>query len=207
MSKYLITVNRKRGSGGSDIAKLLADRLGIKYYDKELISLAAKESGYAESLFESADEKPSNSLLYSIAMGTYSPQTWFLNTEEPFTNDRLFSIQAEVIRKIAAEPCIIVGRCADFILRDDPDVTSVYTYASFEYRKRSVLGANKALSEKEAESYLKKMDKSRSNYYNYYTNRVWDNPCNYHAAINTEFYSREDAATLIETAVRLKKKA
>lgn len=202
MQNKIITINRQYGSNGREIGKVLAEKLGIGFYDKEIITLAAKESGYTESIFENADERPSNSLLYSIVNGQYNPRAWFYGGTDVLTGDTLFSIQAEVIRKVSENPCVIVGRCADFLLRDNPSLVSVFTHASFENRVARTMQANPSLSEKEATGLVKKMDKSRTTYYSYYANRQWDAATNYDLCLCTDTLSVDNAVELIEEFIR-----
>jgi len=204
MSKYIITINRQYGSGGREVGRRLAEELRIPFYDKELISLAAKESGFTEAVFENADEKPSNSLLYSIVTGSYSPASWLMGTNEILTNDTLYGIQADVIRKIAAESCVIVGRCADFTLRDNPDLFTVFTHAPLEARCAVAIHENPNFNSREAENFVRKMDKTRANYYSYYANRPWDIALNYDLVINTDSLGVEGAVTLIKNALNLR---
>lgn len=199
----IITINRQYGSGGREIGQKLSEKLGIGFYDKELISIAAKDSGFAEALFENADEKPSNSLLYSIVSGSYNPRAWFFGGTDILTNDTLFNIQAEVIRKVSAKPCVIVGRCADFILREREDLFTVFTRASQASRIKFVADANPKYSQKECENYIKKMDKSRTNYYSYYTNREWSDALNYDLCINTDKVSIDQSVELIIKALEM----
>jgi cytidylate kinase len=132
----IITVSRQFGSGGREIGEKLASKLDIPYYDNEIISRAAKESGFAEEAFEQAEKKATNSLLYSLAMGMNA----YGNQEIGFTHlsldDQLYLAQSNVIRKVAAEgPCVIVGRCADYVLRDVSNVVNVFIWADIEARK------------------------------------------------------------------------
>lgn len=121
----IVTIGRQFGSGGRTIGKKLAEQLGIAYYDKELISLASKESGICGEFFEKADEKTSGSLLKALAMG-FTINNAIFQSSDYLSNESLFGIQSDVIRKVAAEgPCVLVGRCADYILRENPDCISV----------------------------------------------------------------------------------
>jgi hypothetical protein len=196
-AKFIITINRQYGSHGREIGRKVAQELGVKYYDKELISLAAQESGYAQSMFENADEKPSNSLLYSLVMGSYATKGWFYQQNDVFSSDKLFSIQAEVIRSVAVESCVIVGRCADFLLREEPGLITVFTHASMDHRIEAVRPNHPGATEKELANMLKRGDKNRANYYNYYTSREWANLMNYHLVIDTAFTGVDNAVALI----------
>ena len=203
--KHIITINRLYGSKGLDVGQLLAKKLNIEFYDKELIALAAKDSGFTESIFESADEKPSNSLLYSIVTGSYNPRSWFVGNMDMLTNDTLFNIQADVIRSLADRSCVIVGRCADFILRDSPELFKVFLHASFESRVAFAAAEHPNFSQRELENFVRKQDKNRSNYYNYYANRSWDTASNYDLVLNTDTFGVDGAADLIIAALEAKK--
>jgi cytidylate kinase len=196
-AKFIITINRQYGSHGREIGRKLAEKLDVKYYDKELITLAAKESGYSRSLFENADEKPSNSLLYSLVMGSYAARGWFFQQDDVFSYDKLFSIQADVIRKVAAESCVIVGRCADFLLREEPGLITVFTHSPIEYRLKNARSDHPNISDKDLEALIRRADKSRANYYSYYTSRDWANLFNYNLAIDTSFTGIDGAVDLI----------
>ena len=129
----VITLARQLGSGGREIGKLLAERLEIPFYDKELLAEAAKQSGLSQTAFEEADEKPTNSFLYSLSVGSHMMAGAYTDYSQFLSNDQLFLKQAEAIRRIAGEgPCVIVGRCADYVLRENPRLTSVYVHADYE---------------------------------------------------------------------------
>ena len=170
--KIIITIGRQYGSGGREIGKLLAEQLGIVYYDKELINLASKESGICGEFFEKADEKTSGSLLKALAMG-FSMNNAIFQSNDYLSNESLFQIQSDVIRKVASkQSCILVGRCADYILRDDPNCISIFISATLNDRIRRAM-EYAHITEKDAEEYLHKADKSRASYYNYYTDKTW----------------------------------
>ena len=185
--KVIITIGRQFGSGGRVIGHKLAERLGIAYYDKELITLASKESGICGEFFEKADEKASNSLLKAFTMGFSLNNTIFQNNDY-LSNESLFQIQSDVIRKVAAEKsCILVGRCADYILRDNKDCLSVFISASLEDRIRRAMEYNDKLKASDAEEFLRKADKSRASYYNYYTDKTWGTADSYDLCINSSY--------------------
>lgn len=185
--KVIITIGRQFGSGGRVIGHKLAERLDIAYYDKELITLASKESGICGEFFEKADEKASNSLLKAFTMGFSLNSTIFQNNDY-LSNESLFQIQSDVIRKVAAEKsCILVGRCADYILRDNKDCLSVFISASLEDRIRRAMEYNDKLKASDAEEFLRKADKSRASYYNYYTDKTWGAADSYDLCINSSY--------------------
>ena len=179
----IITIARQFGSGGREIGEALSKELGIKFYDKELISIAAKESGVDPEVFDNVDEKAANSLLYSLSMGLYSFSSTYSSGQLP-VNDRLYLLQHKIIKQLASEePCIFVGRCADYVLRDRNDVVNVFIYADMDYRvKRAV--ELKGIKESKAEQTVVKTDKSRANYYNFYSGNKWGQAENYDLCIN-----------------------
>ena len=186
--KVIITIGRQFGSGGRLVGHRLAERLGIAYYDKELINLASKESGICGEFFEKADEKTSNSLLKAFTMGFFFFFALFQNNDY-LSNESLFQIQSDVIRKVAAEKsCILVGRCADYILRDNKDCLSVFISARMEDRIKRALEYNDKLKPENAEEFIRKADKSRASYYNYYTDKVWGAAESYDLCINSSYY-------------------
>ncbi len=195
----IITIARKYASGGRAIGQLLADRLNVPIYDKELIAMAAKKSGMSEEVFHSADERATSSLLYSLVMGTFSFGTVPAAGDMPI-NDKLFLIQSDIIKKAAEDsPCIIVGRCADYILRDRDDVLHVFVNANREARKKRAIefyGVDPA----KVEDTLNRKDKQRGNYYSFYTNKRWDDVSNYNLTLDSSFFGLEKSADLILAA-------
>ena len=134
--KIIYTIGRQFGSGGRQIGKALSAKLGIPYYDKELLTLAAKDSGFSEALFQNVDEKPASSLLYSLVMGNYPMSSGTLGFNEMPLNDQLFLIQSNTIRKVASQgSCIIIGRCADYVLKGNKDLISIFVHGEEGYRE------------------------------------------------------------------------
>ncbi len=202
--KHLVTINRQYGSNGDKVGRILAEKLGFAFYDKELIALAAKDSGFTETIFENADEKPSNSLLYSIVTGSYNPRSWFVGNMDMLTNDTLFNIQADVIRSLSDHSCVIVGRCADFILRDMPELLTVFIHSSFANRVEYARTERPSMTTKELEAYVRKQDKSRTSYYSYYANRPWDVASNYDLVIDIDKFGVDGAVSIITSALEIK---
>ena len=187
-NKTIITIGRQLGSGGRTIGKKLAERLGIAYYDSELINLDSKESGICGEFFEKADEKTSGGLLKAFAMG-FSMNSAIFQNNDYLSNESLFQIQSDVIRKVATEgSCVLVGRCADYILRDESNCLNVFVTARMEDRIKRVLEYNNELKENEVEEFINKADKSRSAYYNYYTDKVWGAAASYDLCVNSSYY-------------------
>lgn len=182
---YVITIARQFCSGGNAVGEALAKKLDIKLYDKQLITLAAKKSGYNEAVFEQADEVASNSLLYSVVMGSYPMGSLMFNHNNTVTNDNLFTLQSNIIKESAEnESCIVIGRCANYVLRDHPRLLSVYLWADMDYRKQRFTELYKEPKEKDIETELIKADKKRRNYYNYYSGKDWDSATSYDLVIN-----------------------
>lgn len=194
----IITISRQYGSGGRTIGRLLAEKLGTDFYDKELVTLASEKSGYTEGMFERATERRvTNSLLYSIAMVGNSPAVMY---DVP-VNEKLFAVQSDVIRKVAQNGgCVIVGRCADYILREDPRCFNVFIYASIEDRiKRAV--EEYGVEAKGAKDKVIKTDKQRASYYNFYTDGKWGSTANYDLCVSTSACGVSGAVDVIIAAL------
>ena len=185
MSNKIYTIGREFGSGGKAIGEKLAERLGIKLYDKELLQQAAKDSGFCEEIFENHDEKPTNSFLYSLVMDTYSVSGY---SAAPFLdmplNHKVFLAQFETIKKIAeTESCVIVGRCADYALADNPDCINIFIHADMDIRVRNVCKSLN-ITENKARDIINKTDKQRASYYNYYTSKKWGDSKSYNLSLD-----------------------
>lgn len=203
-NKYIITIARQFGSGGREIGEKLAKALGIPFYDKELISMAAKESGIDSEVFENVDEKATNSLLYSLSMGLYSYGNSFSAMGDLPVNDRLYILQHKIIKKLAEQgPCVIVGRCADYVLKERKDTVNIFIHANMDYRKQraiNVRGVDKA----RAEQVINKTDKVRANYYSFYSGQKWGFAQNYDLCIDSSKMSTEQAVNLIVEYLKIK---
>lgn len=180
----VITISRQYGSGGRFIGRKLAEALGIPFYDKELITMAAEESGMSKELFEKADEKAGSSLLYTLSMNSYLLHGMAGVPDLPL-NDKVFLIQSEMIRKVADKgPCVIVGRCADYVLREKENCLNVYIYSDLNDRVARAT-TYYGLSPERAREQMQKMDKKRASYYNFYTNLKWGRAENYDLSLNS----------------------
>ena len=201
MSKnYAITIGRQFGSGGREIAERLAELLGIKCYDKELLKMAADKKGVSPDYLRKVDEKANNSLLYALAMGVSMHRAGATGAEMPI-NDKLFIAQTEIIKELAeAESAIFVGRCADYILRHHPARISFFVYTDYEKRVERVMQEYDC-PRKEAEDMINKTDKSRVNYYNFYTGKKWGKHDNYHLAVDSAVLGVEGTAQMLAAAV------
>ena len=196
----IITIGRQYGSAGREIGSKVAEAFGIKLYDKEMLARAAKESGICEEIFETHDEKPTNSFLYSLVMDTYSGSTY---TDMPI-NHKVFLAQFDAIKKIADEgPCILVGRCADYALESYPNVVSVFIHADLDARIRRIARLYN-LTDAKAKDTIVKADKKRASYYNYYTNKKWSDSASYELCLNSSELGIEGTAKAIEQYVQLK---
>ena len=185
MANKIYTIGREFGSGGKQVGEKLAERLGIKLYDKELLQQAAKDSGFCEEIFENHDEKPTNSFLYSLVMDTYSVSGY---SAAPFLdmplNHKVFLAQFETIKKIAEqESCVIVGRCADYALAENPDCINVFIHADMDFRIRNIC-KKLDVTDNKARDIINKTDKQRASYYNYYTSKTWGDAKSYNLSLD-----------------------
>ena len=194
MDKKLITISREFGSGGRLIGKRLAEKLDIPYYDKELLDRIAEESGFSKEMMVEAEKKAKNSFLYSLAsaMGTGEA-----GPESLSLNERFFLAQFDTIRRIADEgSCVIVGRCADYVLRGMPEATNVFIYAEEADKiKRAV--QEYGVPEDSVKKLMKDTDKARANYYAYHTGKKWGEHVNYNLSIDSGYIEIEDIVDLI----------
>lgn len=202
-NKIILTIGRQFASGGREIGKKLAKALNIAYYDKELMTLAAKESGLCEDCFEKADERASSGLSYAFSMG-YSYMGLFTPYADVLSNDRLFLYQSEAIRKLAEESsCVIVGRCADYILRDNPNCLSLFIHNTKENRIQRIIETQN-LTVEQANELMTKTDKSRASYYNYYTNKEWGVASSYNISIDVSVLGIDESVEFIKNFVERK---
>lgn len=202
LNDTIINIGRQYGSGGRDIGIKLAEDLNVPYYDKELLKRAAKNSGLCEKLFESFDEKP-KSLLYSLVVDPYSfnpnPTGYGLIEED------VYVAVFEAVRKIADEgPCVIIGRCADYALKDYKKCLNLFIYAPIEKRIERIANAEN-ISEEKAKERIKKVDKQRASYYNFYTNKKWGDVKSYDYCIDSSVLGIDGTADLIKYILEKKK--
>ena len=202
----IITITRQFGSGGHDIGKALADKLNIPFYDKELISLAAKESGICPEVFENVDEKATNSLMYSLSVGLYNYGNGFSTMGDLPVNDRLYILQHKIIKELAEKgPFVVVGRCADYVLKDKPNVLKVFIYASMDSRIKRAVDRHE-IDPARAKQAVLKTDKNRANYYSFYSGEKWGLADNYDLCINTTYLSTEQAVDIIVSYMNVRNK-
>lgn len=196
--KFVINIGRQLGSGGRAIAAILAQHYGITAYDRNLIELAAKESGFGQEFFENADERKSHGFFHSI-FSNRAIANALGNNDSCLSNDALFKVQSDIIRDLAEkESCIFIGRCADYILRDHPCSINLFFTADLEDRIAH-MSREKGITAEQAEELIEKADSHRADYYNYYSGKTWGAAESYDLCINTSHLGHEATAqTLIE---------
>ena len=195
--RSIITVGRQFGTGGHEIGEKLADRLGIKCYDKELIKRVAKESGLCDEILEIHDERPTSSFLYNLVMDTYSFGITNSNYVDMPLSHKVFLAQFDTIKKIANEgPCVIVGRCADYALADLPNVLNLFIYGKMDKRIERIMDKY-SVSEKEARDMVIKKDKQRASYYNYYSTKKWGKAETYDLCVDSTVLGRDGTVELL----------
>ena len=201
---YIITISREFGSGGHEIGKRLAEDLDIAFYDKNILEVAAKESGICQEFFEANDESYTTSFLFSLVMGNYPVNAnGTVNTEMPL-NHRLFLAQFDTIKKIAEEgPCVIVGRCADYVLKDRDDVLNFFVMGNMVEKKKRIL-ERYDIEKNKVEDFIKKTDKRRAHYYNYYSDMKWGEAKNYDFCINSSKTGIQGAVDLMKSYINIK---
>ncbi len=193
----IYTFEREFGSGGHIVGERLANKLGIPFYDSQIVDLAAKNAGVNRKLFEGYDEKPTNSFLYSLVMGTYTTMNPVSQTPNLNISDRLFAEEADIIREAADKgPCVIVGRCSSYILRDRPNVVRTFITADLKTRVEHAIN-DLGMSPNRIEDEICKRDKKRSNYFNYYSGQKWENASSYDLTISTSKVGYDGAVDMI----------
>ena len=203
----IITIGRQFGSGGREIGEKLAKHYGIKYYDKELLTRTAKESGFCEEMMHNHDERPTNSFLYNLVMDTYS----FGYNSSAFVDmpisHKVFLAQFDTIKKIANEgPCVIVGRCADYALSEYPNCLHVFIHADEKSKIKHIMEKHgDVTTEQKARDMMIKKDKQRQSYYNYYSSKKWGDAKSYHLSIDSSLLGIDGSVEIIKKFVELKK--
>lgn len=203
--KYVITIGRSFGSGGRMVGQIIADKLGIGYYDKKLLSKAAEKSGLDDEYARLNDERMPRMFAGIIPFSTgYYPSGWLGPT--PATGpDSIYSAQCDLICELAAsESCVIVGRTADYILRKVPDVVNIFVHAPLDVCAARVLERGEASSLDEARAMVTRMNKLRANFYNFYTDKRWSNACGYDLCVDSSIMPLEDLADYIIRFVHIK---
>jgi cytidylate kinase len=201
-NSIIINVGRQLGSGGHDIGRMLALDFGAKYYDRELLNLAAKESGFSEKFFEQHDEKR------GFLKGLFNMQTSHFSGgsmyKTNFSQESLFQFQSDAIIKAAKEgSCVFVGRCADYVLRDFPNTVNVFVSASMEYRVSQIMN-KQHLDEDSAMAFIEKRESERAEYYNYYTGKKWGHAASYDICIDSSVLGILESEKIIAAFIKKK---
>lgn len=192
MKKIIITLGRQFGCGARDIGKRVAENLGIDYFDKEIMKIAAKESGIDEKLFAYYDERPSRSFLYNVSLEGYS----FMNNTASTIEDRVFQYQFEAIKKAGEKSCVIVGRCADYIFDGDESAFRVFIRADDDYRLKRVMNKY-SMDEKSASKEIRNVDKKRAKFHDFYSDSKWGDASSYDLCINVSKLGADNAVDII----------
>ena len=200
--RFAITIGRQYGSGGKEIGLRVGELLGLKVYDKELLTMAAEKKGINPDFLRRVDEKAASSLLYTLAMGSSLHSARHLGVDVPI-NDQLFIAQTEIIKEISEqESAIFIGRCADYILRNHPHRLSFFVYSDYDSRVHRIMTQH-GVKRSEAESMINKTDKKRVNYYNFYTGKKWGRFENYHMSLDSSLLGVEGTAQMIAQLVKI----
>jgi cytidylate kinase len=199
MQEKIITISRQCGSGGHSIGSELANRLDVPFYDKEIIEMAAKESGFHKEFIEEKGEHMNNSLLFNIARyASYGGRRRY--EEYQPLQDQIYFAQVKIIKELAGKgPCVIVGRCADYVLRDRNDVLNVFIHADMAFKKKRCMERGQ-FSDEKADDMIRRRDKLRADHYQYYTDQKWGDSLNYHLCLDSGIFSIEKCVSMIEDA-------
>ena len=201
---FVINIGRQLGSGGRNIADILSRHYGITAYDRKIIELAAKESGFGQEFFENADEKKSYGFFHSIFSNRAIANALGSN-DSCLSNDALFKVQSDIIRDLAEkESCIFIGRCADYILREHPRHINIFLTANLEDRIAR-MASEKGITAEQAEELIEKTDRRRADYYNYYSGKTWGASESYDLCINTSHLGHEGTAKMLIDYIELRK--
>ncbi len=196
--KTIITIGRQFGSGGKEIGETLAKELGIPFYDRELLTRAAKESGFCEEMIQNHDERPTNSFLYNLVMDTYSFGYNSAAMVDMPISQKVFLAQFDAIRKIADEgPCVIVGRCADYALSEYDNCLNIFIHGNQKCKIERIMRKYELNDQKAKEMMIKK-DKQRQSYYNYYSSKKWGRADSYDLTVNSSVLGIEGSVKLIK---------
>ncbi len=202
MNNYVITIGRGYGSGGRTIGKMLADKLGINYYDKEIMRLASKESGINQQFFAMADEKLKQTNIFKVSQNVYRGETF--SDVDQISNTELYNYQARVLRELATrESFVIMGRCADFVLKDYKNVTKVFVHASIDKCVKNVSSMS-SMTEEELKKFIMQTDYQRSQYYRFHTGREWSDARNYDICLNTDGMTLDNCVETINNYRKMK---
>lgn len=201
----VITIARQYGSGGRTVGKMLAEQLGIHYYDKELMKMAAEESGISEKLFNTADENVRHLTLLERAVGkVYHGQLLSPDSSDFTSSENLFNYQADIIKKLAeTEPCVIVGRCADFVLKDYDNVVRCFVCAPMPFLMEHA-AKNQPMRGAELQKFIEKTDQHRAAYYEYHTGQIWNDARNYDLCLDSSRLGFDRTAEAIKAYAKVR---
>lgn len=193
----IYTIEREFGSGGHIVGEKLAKILNIPFYDSQIVDMAAKNAGVSRKIFEGFDEKPTNSFLYSLVMGSYTAAGSLTQSSDLNMSDKLFMEEAKIIREAAEKgPCVVVGRCGSYVLRERKDVVRVFCTADIDFRIHHAVN-DLGMPEKRIEDALLKRDKKRASYFNYYTGKRWSDASSYDLCVSTSTVGIDGAVDTI----------
>lgn len=193
----IYTIEREFGSGGHIAGEKLAKILNIPFYDSQIVDMAAKNAGVSRKIFEGFDEKPTNSFLYSLVMGSYTAAGSLTQSSDLNMSDKLFMEEAKIIREAAEKgPCVVVGRCGSYVLRERKDVVRVFCTADIDFRIHHAVN-DLGMPEKRIEDALLKRDKKRASYFNYYTGKRWSDASSYDLCVSTSTVGIDGAVDTI----------
>jgi len=198
MDNIVITIARQYGSGGKTVGKMVAEELGIPFYSREIVRLASEESGINEALFGEVDEKLGRTSLFKLSKTVYDGELISPDSDDFVSHRNLFNYQAKIIKDLAAkESCVIIGRCADYVLRDYPNVMSVFVHADEQFCFERAMERN-SLSHRDMEKYIARTDKYRGDYYKYYTGNEWNDARNYDLCLNSAELDYDRCVSIIK---------
>lgn len=203
--KIIITIARQYGSGGRTVGLKLAEELGIKAYSREIMKLASEDSGISEKLFAQVDEQLQKTRLFGIMKRTYGGELIPPESKDFTSNRNLFNYQAKVIKELAKEEsCVIIGRCADFILKDNPNVVSVFVHGSHDFCLDKVKEYKVYPPTEDPDKYMQKIDKYRAEYYHYYTGQTWNDALNYDLCLDSEKLGFDGCVEAIKAYIKIR---
>ena len=201
MEHFVVTLGRSCGSGGVEVGRTLAKKLGVEYYDSKLLRLASDDSGISEELFARADEKLKKTLLFKVSRKSYGGEVIPPESADFTSNENLYNYQAKVIRSLAEQSsCVIIGRCGDSILQDFPGLLRVFISGSYD-KCAAREAEDHAIKLKAAYEKVDRINKYRADYHMYHTGKVWGHPGNYDICLSTDHLTPDECADLIIAAL------
>lgn len=204
MDNVVITIARQYGSGGKTVGEMLAKEMGIPFYNDNLLKMASEESGISEQLFRQLDEKLKNSLFNRVSLDIYTGELIPPESSDFVSEKNLFNYQAEIIKRFAkTQSCVIIGRAADFILKDYPNVVSVFVHGSKEFNLARAMEYN-SMTEEEMKKFIVKTDKYRADYYKHYTGREWTDARNYDLCLNSSKLGFQKCVEEIQAYIKVR---